>query len=87
MAVYPSNMARTGSKLGQNAFQAIPDVSFFDGDENFSAKFSVKKFSFSLFWRGFGEPMEKWTSKSASASNFAPDAPILRSVRPEIAKK
>ena len=29
-AVYPSNMAPIGLKLGQNAFQTIPDISFFD---------------------------------------------------------
>ena len=28
--------------------------------------------------------MEKWTSKSNRASNFASDTPILRSVRPKI---
>ena len=30
-AIYPSNMAPIGLKLGQNAFQTIPDIfSFFD---------------------------------------------------------
>ena len=29
-AVYPSNMAPIGTKLCQNAFQTIPDISFFD---------------------------------------------------------
>ena len=38
---------------------------------------------FAAFWR----ISEKMSSKSASASNFAPDAPILRVVRPEIVKK
>ena len=33
--VYPSNMAPIGLKLGQNAFQTIPDISYFDV-ENFS---------------------------------------------------
>ena len=45
MAVYPSNMARIGTKLCQNAFQTIPNVSFFD----------VQKFFFSDFF-GFGNP-------------------------------
>ena len=30
MAVYPSNMAPFDPKLGENAFQTIPDISFFD---------------------------------------------------------
>ena len=29
-AFHPSNMAPIGLKLGQNAFQTIPDISFFD---------------------------------------------------------
>ena len=29
-AVYPSNMAPISLKLCQNAFQTIPDISFFD---------------------------------------------------------
>ena len=43
--------------------------------------------SFSMFSGGFGGAGGKRTSKSASASNFAPDRPILRSVRPKIVKK
>ena len=36
MAVYPSNMAPIRLKLCQNAFQTIPDISFFDAEnENF----------------------------------------------------
>ena len=31
-AVYPSRMAPIGAKLGQNAFQTIPDISFFDAE-------------------------------------------------------
>ena len=31
--VYPSNMAPIGLKLGQNAFQTIPDISFFDAQK------------------------------------------------------
>ena len=30
MAVYPSNMAPIGVQLWENAFQTIPDISFFD---------------------------------------------------------
>ena len=32
MAVYPSNMDPIGLKLCQNAFQKIPDISFFDAE-------------------------------------------------------
>ena len=34
MAVHPSNKARTAVKLCQNAFQTIPDLSFFDPRQN-----------------------------------------------------
>ena len=30
MTVYPLNMASTGVKLWENAFQMIPNISFFD---------------------------------------------------------
>ena len=34
-AVYPSKMALIGTKLGQNAFQTIPDISLLDaGNKN-----------------------------------------------------
>ena len=32
--IYPSNMARTPAKLRENAFQTIPDISFFDAQTN-----------------------------------------------------
>ena len=38
MAVYPSNMAPFGLKLWENAFQTIPNISFFDAEKNFVAK-------------------------------------------------
>ena len=60
-AVYPPNMAPIGAKLCQNAFQVIPDISFFDAHKHFwrqkflSEKFFVntpKIFSTKcLFWR------------------------------------
>ena len=53
---------------------------------NFFAKIRSKN-TFSQFRQGFGGARGKRTSKSASASNFAQDTPILRSVRPKIAKK
>ena len=37
-AVYPPRMAPIGSKLCQNAFQVIPDVSFFDAGNNKKSK-------------------------------------------------
>ena len=39
MAVYPSNMAPFGLKLWENAFQTIPNISFFDAEK------TKKKFS------------------------------------------
>ena len=38
-AVYPPRMAPIGSKLCQNAFQVIPDVSFFDAKNKKNANF------------------------------------------------
>ena len=52
-AVYPPRIAPIGLKLCQNAFQTIPDVSFFDAQNKISAKFSDRNFIFSLFWPGF----------------------------------
>ena len=69
----------------------------FDAEVDFEVRFAPAppkldknldlKFRFSQFLRGFGGARGKRTSKSASASNFAPDTPILRSVRPKIVKK
>ena len=83
--VYPSNLAPFGLKLCQNAFQTIPDILFFDAEKK-SANFSDRKISFSSIWLDFRGAGAKWTSKSASASNFALDTSILRSVRPKIMK-
>ena len=43
-AVYPPNMAPIGAKLCQNAFQVIPDISFFDAKKKFRQKFLAEKF-------------------------------------------
>jgi len=55
MTVYPSNKAAIHAKLCQNAFQTIPDVSFFDGENLISAKkLGLKIPSFAnlaRFWR------------------------------------
>ena len=77
-------MARIGAKLCQNAFQTIPNVSFFDAEKFFSAKISDQKFWFSLIWRGFGRATAERMSKSACSSNFALDRLIERPVRPKI---
>ena len=44
MAVYPSNMAPFGLKLWENAFQTIPNISFFDAENNFWQKKLMKIF-------------------------------------------
>ena len=49
-------------------------------------EFSNRKISFSRFWHGFRGARAKRTSKSDSASNFAPDTIFLRSVAPKIMK-
>ena len=64
-AVYTCNLARTATKLWENVFQTIPDVSFFDAKNFFSAKFSDEKFRFLWIWHGFGRATAKRTSKSA----------------------
>ena len=79
-----SNMARIGTKLCQNAFQTISDVSFFDAEKIISAKISDWKFCFSPIWRGFGRATAERMSKSACSSNFALDRLIERPVRPKI---
>ena len=43
-AVYPPRMAPIGLKLCQNAFQTIPDVSFFDVKKNVFVKQIPKNF-------------------------------------------
>ena len=44
MAVYPSNMAPFGLKLWENAFQTIPNISFFDAESIFLAKLFDENF-------------------------------------------
>ena len=78
-----SNMARIGTKLCQNAFRTIPDISFFDVEKQISVKILDENFRFSTFWRGFWRATAKWASKSASSSNVALDRLTERSVRPK----
>ena len=74
-------MARIDAKLCQSTFQTNPDISFFDAQKMFAAKFSDREFLFSLIWCVFGGAMAEWTSKAASSSNCALDRLIQRSVR------
>ena len=82
----PSNMARIGTKLCQNAFQTIPDISIFGEKKNFLTKVFGLENRFSPFWADFGGSTSKWTSKSGPSHFFALDEPILRSVRPKTSK-
>ena len=66
-AVHPSNMARIGVKLWKNAFLTIPDISFFDTQNNFSAILFFQKWFFSKKWR-FGRAMNFWPSLADSSS-------------------
>ena len=51
MAVYPSNMAPFGLKLWENAFQTIPNISFFDAENFFLAKIFDENFRQTNFRR------------------------------------
>ena len=42
MAVYPSNMAPIGVKLRENAFQTIPNISFFDTEKKIGKFFGLE---------------------------------------------
>ena len=55
-AVYPSNKARIGAKLWENAFRTICNFSFFDAkkeNDNFFAKNLGVDFKKVRFWRGY----------------------------------
>ena len=95
-AVYPPNMAPIGAKLCQNAFQVIPDISFFDAKNKFSTKMFDKKNSrqhpekfFStkcLFWRscaGLHATIE-WSSKiHCQTCRFQPSTTLGGGVKRE----
>ena len=51
MAVYPSNMAPFGLKLWENAFQTIPNISFFDVEKFCSTKILDEFVSQKQNWR------------------------------------
>ena len=59
-------MARTAAKLWENAFQTIPDVSFFDAEKIFSRKFFGKNF---VFFDIFARFLRSY-AKTDVASNF-----------------
>ena len=72
-AVYPPRMAPFGLKLWENAFQTIPDISFFDVEiwRKFSIKIFIKKIFVGkltncLFLRSYGflDVIGRCTSKS-----------------------
>ena len=75
-AVYPPNMAPIGAKLCQNAFQVIPDISFFDAKNKFSTKIFVKKIFVNtpkIFFQQsacFGEAVQVYTQLSNAARKF-----------------
>ena len=53
MPVYPSNKPPIGTKLCQNAFRTIPNVSIFDAEKKKSAKFSDQQKKFFAIFVGF----------------------------------
>ena len=75
-AVYPPNMAPIGAKLCQNAFQVIPDISFFDTHKHFwRQKFLSEKFFVNtpkIFQQSacFGEAVQVYTQLSNAARKF-----------------
>ena len=71
-------------RMCSNAFGCVPMRSDTFGKFRICFAKSAQKTRFLQFWQGFGWARGKRTSKSASASNFAQDTSILRSVRPKI---
>ena len=65
-------MAPIGLKLCQNAFQTIPDMSFFDADKKTNANFSSGKIQFfasvARFLRSYGQIDFKFESGIESCS-------------------
>ena len=80
-------------KLGSDRYETLPkrvsDDSrrfIFRHRKIFVAEILDRKIRFLQIWRVFRGSTAKRTSKSSSASNFALDRLILRSVRPNIVK-
>ena len=80
----PRGCLRSASDFGKTRFRRFPTFHFSTPKIFFRQNFRTKNFSFLLIRLGFGRSTEKRTSKSAYASNFAPDRLILRSVRPNM---
>ena len=76
-------MAPIDTTLWDNAFQTIPDVSFFDAGKFCLEKILDQNFRFSPFCRGFRGSAAERMSKSACSSKFALDGLLESSVRPK----
>ena len=79
LAVAPPNSAENDEKLISKDKTFSEKIFGASKNRNFKI-FSVSEFSFLPFLKDFGGTTAKRTSKSDSASNFAPDAAFLRSV-------
>ena len=78
-SVYPPNKAIQHLRLCTRPIQTLTNVWFFEKTKLVIAKFSDRKVSFLQFLLGFGGARAQRTWKSASASFFSLDTPILRS--------
>ena len=75
--VYPPRIAPFGFKLGQNAFQTIPDISFVDSQNFFRGEFVchkmwlfVPKNHLPLFWELRQTSRDRWDSDSDSNESW-----------------
>ena len=95
-AVYPPNMAPIGAKRWENAFQVIPDISFFDAHEHFwrqkflSEKIFVNTPKFfsakCLFWRscaGLYASIERRSKSHCQTYRFQPSTTLGGGVKRE----
>ena len=80
--VYPSKIAPTHLKLWENAFQMIPDISFFDSRQknpDFLHIFDIFCTCFVLFWRA----TLFWTPLASSSWKTTPYRPAIIPVWPK----
>ena len=80
-AVYPSRMAPFGLKLWENAFQTIPNISFFDSRKIFRPDFSKIFWRFFRFFILFWRAAHFWTFLASSPWKTTSCRPIINSVR------
>ena len=80
-AVYPPRMAPVGLKLGENAFQTIPDVSFFDVNSFFLSKFFLRILVIDPWFPRFGKAGAFWASPSNSPRKMTPFRQKFKSLR------